>query len=228
MDDIKAKWTFALLYARWVLSPKLLWCTVAALLATLLFAFWHPITERHMRLAGLALVLIGNILGFIALDSTRKYFQMPSFADEVRAWLKRRPGRSVTIQIGGAAITSSAGSVNATGWSTMATGLSIEQRINALVANLETLRKQFDNANVAHDAALNKFRTEVDTRLRDVSEALSLTSRKLVESQTRGLWMAHAALILVFMGTILLGYAPEFAATPTGEPDFLSGWLTSL
>jgi hypothetical protein len=228
MDDIKAKWTFALLYARWVLSPKLFWCTVAALLATLLFAFWHPITERHMRLAGLTLVVFGTLPGFIALDSTRKYFQMPSFADEVRAWIKRRPGKPVTAQLRGSIGTFSGGTVNLSLWSNMSADLPIEKRIDAIVKNIETLRLEAGESNLKHAASVQTLRSEVDTRLREATEALSVTSRKLLESQTRGLWMATAALILVLAGTILLGIAPEFAAAPIREPDFLSGWLTSL
>jgi hypothetical protein len=91
----------------------------------------------------------------------------------------------------------------------MGPDLDIAKRIDALVANVEQLRKEASESNAEHAASVEKLRKEVDAGLRGTDMRLSDESRKLLESQTGGLAFARVALVLVIVGTLLAGIASD-------------------
>ena len=193
-------------WAQWLLSPRLVWFSVVILAAALTCAFWQPVTEERIAQAGALLQIVGTGMGFIALSATRKLFKMPSPMDEVRAWIGRRP-RNIKSQIEGGFLGVTGGSVRMSVWSAMGSDLDALKRMDAMVANIEQLRKQAAEARTEHSAATAKLRTDMESRTRAIEEGLSGTTLTLRESQTGGLWMAAAALIMLFVGTVLAGFA---------------------
>ena len=144
--------------------------------------------------------------GLYCVGATRKLFKMPSPMDEVRAWIGRRP-RNIKSQIEGGFLGVTGGSVRMSVWSAMGSDLDALKRMDAMVANIEQLRKQAAEARTEHSAATAKLRTDMESRTRAIEEGLSGTTLTLRESETGGLWMAAAALIMLFVGTVLAGFA---------------------
>jgi hypothetical protein len=200
-------------YARWVASAWIVWGTGLVVVAALTIALWLPIYWPRMYLTGLALQLGGICLGIPALIKTRKLFGLPSFADSVREWQKRRPQRShIIMPLTGVAMTASLGAVKLSLWSAMDPGLDTAKRIDALVANVERLRAEISESNAAHVVSIANLRSDMEARIRDTHIKLSDESRKLLESQTGGLAFARVALVLIFVGTVLAGIASDIGA----------------
>lgn len=208
-QEIARIWGVARAYALWLLSPRFVWCTVIVFAAALTYAFWRPISKDQIEHAGVLLQLVGTGIGFRALSATRKLFKIPSLMDEARAWVGRRP-RNITVQLTGGAFGVSGGSANLSTWRGMGSDLDVQTRIDALVANLEELKKEAAKSNQEHRAAVAKLRTDMESKTRAIEEVLSGTTLTLHESQTGGLWMAAVALIILFVGTVLAGFPNLF------------------
>jgi hypothetical protein len=184
--------------------------TALAILAALLFAFRRPITEPGTRLAGVALQVLGTLWGLLAWNSTRRLFKVPSLAAHVRGWWESRPRkRAATIPLQGTALSIAGGRAHLSVVRNMAADLDIAERVDALVANLEQLRKDFDETKAAHETSITQLRGGIDARIRAADSEISGVSGKLREAQTGGLWGALAALFLILVGTVLVGAAPE-------------------
>jgi len=200
-------------YRRWLALAWLVWGTAALILTALAIALWPPITERCVRLTALALQIVGTGSGFLALSSTRRLFGVRSFAANMRQWWQSRPRRNVTAELKGTAISMSGGTATLSAWANMGPELELAERLNALAANVEQLRKEAASSNLTHVASVAKLRGDMDARTRATDTALSDISRKLRESQTGGLWFGFAALIIITVGTILAGIAPDIGLT---------------
>ena len=200
-------WAQTVAHARWIASAWIVWGTALVVMAALIMAFWPPIAWPRMYLIGLLLQLVGIGLGVPALTKTRKLFGLLSFSDSVREWLKRRPRSPVIVALTGTVGMTSVGSAKLSIWSGMGPELEMAQRIDALIENVERLRKEATEANAEHAASIAKVRSEMDTRIRDTDIKLSNETRKLLESQTGGLTLARVALVLVILGTAIAGIA---------------------
>jgi hypothetical protein len=199
-------------WVQWLLSPRLFWDSLLALSLALVFAFWHPITERHVRWAGLWLIVLGTAQGFAALISTRRQFRVPSLFEHVKRWLNNRPRPNTTIAMGGVGMSISSGSADLTVHSQMGPERTTEERLAAIEANIVELQRQVDGERQRNAAALSKLRSDLDARHQATETALAATTRKLLDSQTGGLWQAVAALAFIFVGTIFSGLAPDVAS----------------
>jgi hypothetical protein len=212
---LQGMWGTASNHAQWFVSPRLMWFTVATFLLALAYAFWPPISEARITQAGVLLQLVGTGMGFRAWNATRRLFKMPSLMGEIRAWLKRRPLRNVTIQIAGGGLSTSSSAVNLSGWRAMGPDMETAARLDAMVANIEQLRDEAAKSNVAHTGATARLRNDMDSRTSAIEQVLSGTTRTLHESQTRGLWQAWVALLMLLVGTALAGSAAWSETPPT-------------
>jgi hypothetical protein len=94
-------WAHTCGYARSVASAWIVWGAALVVVAALTIAFWPPTNWQRMYLTGLFLQLVVICLGIPALIKTRKLFDLPSFADSVREWFKRRPKSQVIVPLTG-------------------------------------------------------------------------------------------------------------------------------
>jgi hypothetical protein len=203
-------WDSVRAYAAWLISPRLAWFTSVAIVGSFAFALLPPRDAETVATAGTILQLIGSMMGFSALNSTRKLFGARSLADEVRAWFGRRP-KNITMEMRGTGISISGGHAEMSLWHTISPDMDTSQRIDALVANVEQLRKEASAANLRHQTAIANLRRDVDTKTRALEMALSGETVKLRDSQTGGLWMATAALLMIVIGTVLAGFSNYIA-----------------
>jgi hypothetical protein len=200
--SLKQSWEEGLGFAQWFASPRLAWFTIIVFASAVLYAFSWPIRVERIVRAGVLLQLVGTCMGFWALRATRLLFKMPSLMAEVRAWIARRP-RKLTIQLTAGGVSFSGGNVKLSAWHAMGSDIDAATRLNAVVANIEQLRKEAGESNTEHTAALTKLRADMDAKTRNIEEGLSGTTRALHESQTGGLWAAWVALLMLFVGTVL-------------------------
>jgi hypothetical protein len=209
-QQIKFIWGQIPAYVRWLLSPRLFWFAVVVIGGVLIFGFWQPITSRRLGQAGAILQLLGTAMGFASLVSTRSLFERPSFLQEIRNWINRRPRRHRTI-LGSGAMFSLSDTVSATGmlWQDMGATL-LDKRVEALIANVEELHKQASAWNVRHQAAIAEVQKDLAKKTKDLEDRTANVSLKLSESQTGSLWKAVCALWMIFVGTALAGIAPFF------------------
>ena len=215
-------WDSVLAHAAWLISPRLAWFTFFMIVGSLAFALWPPRDAETIATAGTILQLIGSMIGFSALNSTRKLFGMRSLADEVRAWFERRP-KNIFMELQGAAIAVTGGRPELSTWQPINPDMDAAQRIAALVANVEQLRKEAREANVRHESSIAKLQSDLDMKASDLQTALSGESSKLRQSQTGGLWVAAAALLMIVVGTALAGFS-SFIANYS-PPTFCVGIL---
>jgi hypothetical protein len=205
-------------YAQWLMSPRLAWFTATVIIVAMTYAFWLPRTEQRIAHAGALLQLIGTFMGYSALNSTHKLFGMRSLAAEVRAWIGRRPC-DVSAELQGSAMAITGGTVTLSTWRAM-TGVDADKRIEALIANVEQLRKEACETNVRHENSIAQVRNDLEVKTRAVEAALSGEALKLRESQTGGLWMAAAALLMLLFGTVLAGFPSYFVrSAPASDPE---------
>jgi hypothetical protein len=203
-------------YLRWIVSPWITWLTLVLLLGAGVAAFWPPVTERHVRLAGVGLQLCGTAAGLLAWASTRRRFKVQSLAECVREWWRARPQRNIIMPLSGAAISVSMGSAQMSVWSNMGSGLDTAKRLDAMAANIEQLRKEAQELDARHTAAEAKLHDDFEAKTRATQGALSDVDRQLRGSQTEGLWLALSALIMLIIGMALAGAAPEIACIAGG------------
>jgi hypothetical protein len=78
--------------------------------------------------------------------------------------------------------------------------------------NVEQLRKEAAESNAEHTASVAKLRADTEAKTRTTDATLSDQSRTLRVSQTGGIGKARAALLIIIVGTVLAGIAPDIVA----------------
>ena len=120
------------------------------IVAAVLFGFvtWH--SEISIRVSGYALQLIGMVFAIRGLLGIRAHFGQPLLRQLLINWVKRFPKwkRSVVIGVGTAHVSMAGMKARAEVWTPDDPNKPIEQRIDAIIKNLERIRvEQRDHAN---------------------------------------------------------------------------------
>ncbi|MGF1613023.1 MAG: hypothetical protein ACFCVA_03680 [Gammaproteobacteria bacterium] len=127
---------------RWLGEAKLVFMGILVVLAATLFGFvtWH--SEESIRVAGYSLQLIGMIFAIRGLLGIREHFGQPLLRQLVLQWVKRFPRwkRNVVVGVGAGYLTMAGMKDRVEVWTPDDPKKPIEQRIKAIIKNLDRIR----------------------------------------------------------------------------------------
>ncbi|MEZ5530927.1 MAG: hypothetical protein R3E69_00930 [Steroidobacteraceae bacterium] len=195
----------------WLTEPRVAWVTLIAIGVSVAFVTRPEVTEPQIRITGLVLQLLG--IGTVAwgLRETRKLFGRPSLYGLFREWLHRFPmlgGRvhsmSANVRLGGV-------TANGRGHVSASAGANptVKARIEALEKNVVFLSDR-----------IAQTQNEMDKKFRDQAERLKeervawqrdheQLSKRLEATETGGLHVSAAGVLLLFVGVAMSTASPE-------------------
>jgi len=196
----------------WLVRARLA-AFAAAVVVVAIWVSFRAHTEPAIRLAGLCLQLLG--IGAVALGirDTRRMFGKPSFLQSLRNWAASWPRFKPKVQhLSGSASLSIGSSASATVWHGVAPDATIDQRVNALEANLKSVESRLRSAegtiSTNERVLTSKLQQESQQRVTQITEL----HRKVEAASTDGLRLAAAGAFWLTIGVVLSTASPELLA----------------
>jgi hypothetical protein len=212
------RWIRALIL--WLLDARRFWPTwfFAGVWVVFIIGSQLPGTDGdRMRYCGLALQLAGiSTVAFVLLDR-RRLFNLPSSIKNLRDWLDRCPrwaAKPQTTSIKGTGGISVGGGGKVSGWIDVPPESSIEDRLIALVANVERLKPEQDGIAKELQEESRKRIEAIDSERRIRESAVIDIRRQLGTLGAGGLQLEWAGVSWLILGVVL--------AT---APSEIAGWL---
>ena len=208
---LRALWT-------WLAEGKVVLMGLLVAVAALLLGMVTWQSEASIRISGLALQFIGMVFAARGLLQIRAHFGQTLLRDLFIEWLKRFPRwKGRTVNLGGVSISARATmSADATVWTPDNPEHSMEQRVQAIVENLDRLR----TTQSQQSTSLRELKDSHEKHRKEVAEnteRLEKTLRSDLESlHTADLLTSLVGLSWLTLGICLSTVAPE-----------LHGWLSS-
>lgn len=168
-------------------------------------------TEKSFRLAGMCLQLGGVLTVVWGILKTRADFGQPTVRSQFKAWMKVFP------PLNPPAITASINGVlpglSGRGYLHTTHGPSADQTIEGRVTHLEGIVKKLEDAqgrtHVAVVEAQAKAQEALDAQARQLLGQIDAVSKKIESTATGGVHVSAVGVVLLFVGTIFGGAAPE-------------------
>src|SRR5687767_10104961 len=162
----------------WLGEVSLAWVALFVIVGAIVVSFRPAASEFQIRLVGLILQWLGIGTVALGLHKTRKLFGSPRFGALLRKWIGRFPrwrGRIVG-GVGTAVETDTALRARGYGWHRMDPAASVEERLTAVIKNVEGLNKRVVDA-----------QAELDSQGQEQSDALSAerSSRARADEELR-------------------------------------------
>jgi hypothetical protein len=216
---MKEFWRWMKVVGRWLAEEWRLWGPLAVVPAVMLLASRLPGTlELRVRYCGLIFELLGILTVAWGLSDKRRLFKRPSIFAHFQSWLSRRPRLGVKpqpISLSGTATISLSVSGKLTVWRSTPPGSAAEDRLDALEANLETLRTRQAEITKSLDEEIRN-RTEAVNAERQSRESTMGDVRTQVETFAAGsLEIERAGLLWLILGVILATASTEIAGVLT-------------
>ncbi len=175
------------------------------------FFIWN--SEASVRISGYVLQLIGMIFAIRGLLGVRKHFGQPLLRRLIINWFKRFPKwkRNVVIDAGSAHVTIAGMKARAEVWMTDNPNKPIEQRIDAIIKNIERIRVEQREQGNAIDILKESYEehkkqvTEQNNKIKeDINSDLeSLHTSDLITSLVGLVWLT--------VGITMSTLAPELS-----------------
>ena len=198
-------------FIKWLAEANVATMCILIILATFLLGFSTWTSEVSIRSSGYALQLVGMLFAIRGLLGVRRHFKQTPFLSLTSDWLKRFPKwkRDVEITFGTAIAKSTAGSLQTQNWSPDDIEAPIEERINKLVHNVESLR----GIQLSHFSSINQLQLDHEAHKNEVKEnAKELKSNIHKEQEafhTNDLITSLVGLIWLTIGITMSTLAPE-------------------
>jgi hypothetical protein len=203
-------WITRLLH--WLASARLAIFTVAVVVVAVGLSFFVH-TEPAIRLAGLCLQLLGIAAAALGIRDTRRMFGKPSFLQSLRSWATSWPRFRPKVQHASASGSVSIGSsASATVWHGVASDATLEQRIDALEANLKSVEGRLHSAEGAISTNERKFTSKLQQESQERGTQVAELHRKVEAASTDGLRLAAAGAFWLTIGVVLSTASPELLA----------------
>ena len=212
---LKNLWRWIRDNVRWIASASPVWGTLAVVcLVAAVTSFLPGKVDDRIRYCGMTLELLGVFTVATGLRAKRRLFKRPSFLEHFQQWLDRRPrwrATTHTVMAAGVGSLSLSGSAKISVWRGVASDATLEARVAAIEANLETLRReQAEIAKQIHVEA--RSRTEaLDSERRARESAVSTLENQLDTLGAGGLQIEAAGLFWLVLGVVLATVSSELA-----------------
>lgn len=174
-------------------------------------------TEKSFRLAGMCLQLGGVLTVVWGVMKTRADFGQPTVRSQFKTWMKVFPPLNpptITVTMNGVL-----SGLSGQGYAYTTHGPSADQTIEGRVVHLEGIVKKLEDAQgrtqIAVLQAEKKAQEALDVQARQLSGQIDAIAKKIESTATGGVHVSAVGVVLLFVGTIFGGAAPE-----------LQQWLT--
>ena len=186
---------------------------ILVVLAATLFGFVTWYGEVSIRVAGYSLQLFGMIFAIRGLLGIREHFGQPLLRQLVFQWVKRFPrwNRNVVIGVGAGHLAMVGMKARAEVWTPDNPEKSIEQRIEAIIKNLDRVREE----QRAHAHSIDQLKDSHEEHKKQVAEEqnnMKETFRTDLESlHTSDLITSLVGLVWLTVGITMSTLAPELS-----------------
>lgn len=178
-------------------------------------------TEQSFRLAGMCLQLGGVLTVVWGILKTRAEFGQPTVRSQFKAWTKVFP------PLNPPAITATMNIVlpglSAQGYGYSTHGPSADQSIEGRVGQLESIVKKLEDAQgrtyITVLQAESKAQEALNAQARQLTGQIDAVSKKIESTATGGVHVSAVGVVLLFVGTIFGGAAPELQQWLTNRPS---------
>lgn len=199
-------------FLRWLSRARL----AAFTLAVVVVAIWASFavhTEPAIRLAGLCLQLLGIAAAALGIRDTRRMFGKPSFLQLLRNWAASWPRFRPKVQHASASGTVSVGaSASATIWHGVMSDATLEQRVDALEANLKSVEGRLRSTEGTVSANERAFTSKLQQESHERGTQVAELHRKVEAASTDGLRLAAAGAFWLAIGVVLSSASSELLA----------------
>lgn len=158
------QWLRAL--GRWWWEAWPAWGAFAVIGAVGLVAMFLPgSADDRVRYTGIFLEIFGILTVAVGLRDKRRVFQRPSLIEMLQNWMQRFPrwtAESRTIGLTGVASSESMGSGYAYGWHGLPPEPKVEDHLNALEKNVETVKRLALDAQAQVQTEATKWGKEIE------------------------------------------------------------------
>jgi hypothetical protein len=198
---------------RWLAEAKLIFMGTLVVLIVTLFGFVAWRSEESIRIAGYSLQFMGMIFAVRGLLKVREHFGQPLLRQLAFQWLKRFPRwkRNVVIGVGTAHLGMAGIKGRAEAWNPDDPEKPIEQRIEAIIKNLDRVREEQRK----HTHSIDKLKESHEEHKKQVAEEqnnMKKTIRSDLESlHTSDLITSLVGLVWLTVGITMSTLAPELS-----------------
>ncbi|MBZ9559086.1 MULTISPECIES: hypothetical protein [unclassified Modicisalibacter] len=207
---LMSNWTVR--FFHWLARAQLATSTISVAV----IAVWLPFsiqTEPAIRLAGLGLQLLGIVAAALGIRDTRRMFNKPSFLQLLRSWATSWPRFKPKVQYAsGSATLTSSGYASATVWQSAPPYATLEQRIDALEANLKSVEGRLRSSESAISKNKRTFTSKLQQETQERGTQFTELHRKMEATSTDGLRLATAGVFWLAVGLVLSTASPELLA----------------
>ncbi|AEB85043.1 hypothetical protein [Alicycliphilus denitrificans] len=189
------------------------WWAVAVVVVSVVTTWLCGWSERAFRLTGMLLQLGGVLTVVWGILKTRADFGQPTVRSQFQRWIKEFPSyhpRVIEASMNGM-FPSMVG--EAYGYSTH--GPSADQTVEGRLKHLEKIIKELEEAqgktHIAVLQAEKKAQKALDVQARQFAGLLADVSKKIETTATGGVHISAVGVVLLFVGTIFGGAAPELS-----------------
>lgn len=203
-------WVTRLLH--WLARARLAAFTIAVVVVAVWVSFLVH-TEPAIRLAGLCLQLLGIAAAALGIRDTRRMFGKPSFLQSLRSWAASWPRfkpKAQHVSVSGSVSIGS--SASATVWQGVAPDATLEQRINALEANLKSVDGRLHSAEGVISTNERTFTSKLQQESHERGTQVAELHHKVEAASTDGLRLAAAGAFWLAIGVVLSTASPEILA----------------
>lgn len=196
---------------RWLAEGEQIFLCFIVIGVAVILSFFVFCSEFSIRASGYLLQLVGMVYAIKGLLCIRKYFRHPLLRKLFLDWLKRFPKWKRKIIFAGGAVANVEARVEGRGevWTPDNPNKTIEQRIDDLIQNLETLRNQLRR----HDSIIDQLKTSHEEHKKKVAQQ----ARKFEEDIRSDLETIHTSdwitslvgLVGLTVGITMSTMAPE-------------------
>lgn len=201
--------------AQWLAQPWRAWATFCVVLIVAGVSFLLPGTiEDRIRYSGLLFQLLGIGTVVALLRDKRRTFKRKGLLEQFRQWFSALPHfrlKSYTISLSTITSSSAVGSATLSVWRRAAVSASLEERLTAIEANVETLKQDLESASRRLQVSSDRLATEINEERR-ARESTDAAIRELVEKfAVEGLHVEAAGLFWLILGIVFATIPGELA-----------------
>ena len=191
------------------------WLAVAVVLASLIATWMHGWSEKAFRLTGMLLQLGGVLTVVWGILKTREEFGQPTVRSQFKVWFKTFPRWNpppVVLSVDAMFEDDMFGDLHLVATHGPSPDPTIEGRLKHLEAVVMALDKAQGLAQVSVLQAGKKAEQELHARAHQLAGQIDDVSKKIETTATGGVHVSAVGVVLLFVGTIFAGAAPELSS----------------
>lgn len=192
--------------AHWVfVQPRLVWGTIIVLGVALVLAFWPPLSEQRMLIAGWLLQIAG--LGTVAqgIRQVRKQFGQGTLLEAVKKWWGRRDG---VVHLAAGGLVAGSATVTGAGLVSRRPAETLEERVTYLERDLAQLASRVE-------AGVSDLRKELTASKDAIAFEARQREKETSELKSNMKLFATGGLYVSVMGLVWLAFGITLATIPT-------------